>query len=101
MSLPLHGREMNRDQFYSAMRGALLQLRSTYGAGDGLDDDTVDVDDNLFDRGLLTSLTVASLIAILEHWSGAEIDVERYGMEGFFTLRSLYIVFEEARRGYR
>jgi|ERR671914_3021679 hypothetical protein len=49
---------------------------------------------NLFDTGLLRSLTAVRLLRAMEDHFDVQVPVERYGMEAFFTLRSIQQMME-------
>jgi acyl carrier protein len=86
---------MDRSQFYARMQQFLTDLSEETGGGGEAEAASVDPDQDLFDRGLLSSLAVVRVIAVMEEWCGEEIRIERHGLEAFYTLSRLYTVFRE------
>ncbi|GIG56001.1 hypothetical protein Lfu02_03730 [Longispora fulva] len=75
---------MTEAAFYQNMTAFLSQLDDEAGAPD------IGPDDNLFDEGLVTSMSVVRIVAHFETLVGHRVDVARHGLERFFTLREMY-----------
>ncbi len=61
----------------------------------GLDDDPSEdlrfgPGDNLFDEGVVTSISVVRMISHVEELIGTRIDLAQHSIERFFTLDSIY-----------
>lgn len=80
---------LGEHEFYDHMIGVIERLFGASEATELLRDPVEGPDLNLFDLGLLTSLSVSRLLVALEELSGLVIPVERYGAEAFFTLRAM------------
>ena len=80
---------MERDVFYRTMTEFMHGLTDESGG------ETVAADDNLFDNGHLSSLSVVQVMSFLEELSGGTLDPARYDLESFSTLDRLYGVLED------
>jgi acyl carrier protein len=80
---------MDDASFFNSVIDLIGELQDDPEAVDVLRDPVTGPEINLFDVGLLESLTVLRLIRAIEQSFGVRISLERYGMENFFTLRSI------------
>ncbi|MFI8294149.1 acyl carrier protein [Streptomyces sp. NPDC085614] len=77
---------MDRQFFYSAVRSAIQEFSGEQHVGG----DQFGEDENFFDLGLITSLSMVRLLVQVEKLLGTEVDVTLYEPESLFTLRGLY-----------
>lgn len=89
---------MTQSEFFVATSALLYE----WALGEGRSADgsrSILPDDDLFESGLLNSMTAIRLLTILEGWLGAEIDIEAYGMDGFRSLSAIYCMYLGAHPG--
>jgi len=86
---------MDRESFYRETAELLGRINSR--PGQPVVPAAVAEDANLFDEGLLTSLTVVQVMAYIEEQTASRIAPTRYGIEDFSSLRKLYQVFDRQR----
>ena len=81
------------------LRGAIMDflVRARVSAGQDPRLPDLDDDDNLFDRGVVDSLTLAELLVAVESMTGVELDLLTVEPDTFFTLRGLLDHVEEER----
>ncbi|MFD0856206.1 hypothetical protein ACFQ07_28465 [Actinomadura adrarensis] len=82
---------MEREAFYRTM------IEFVNGLTDESGGEKVAPDDNLFDNGYLSSLSVVQVMTFLEELSGGILDPALYDLESFSTLERLYGVLEDLR----
>ncbi|MDX3611298.1 phosphopantetheine-binding protein [Streptomyces europaeiscabiei] len=80
---------MDDEPFFRLIIDMLDELQEAPNTVAALSDPVTGPDINLFDAGLLRSLTVVRLLRALEDHFDVRVPVEQYGMEAFFTLRSI------------
>jgi acyl carrier protein len=85
MSDAVEGTQPTRAQ----LRRSILEFLATANRHQEIDPWSVTDDDNLFDLGLVDSLTLAELLVTVERLSGLELDLLIVEPETFFTLRGL------------
>lgn len=79
---------MTREDFTNELRGLLARLWDESGRMDSLPD--LGVDDNLFDAGVVDSLTMMEVVAHVERIAQAPIDLQSLDPSALFTLNGLY-----------
>lgn len=98
-NFPIHGRRrvgnMDEQEFYERMTALLIEWSN--GQGFGAAPTALDPDANLLDHGLLNSSAAVRALMIMEEWTGQEIDADRHGLWGFWTLREMYQIFTDGR----
>ncbi|WP_327734027.1 phosphopantetheine-binding protein [Streptomyces nojiriensis] len=90
---------MNDKAFFASVVHLIAELQDDSETVEPLRDPVRGPEVNLFDAGLLESLTVVRLLRAIETEFGVQVPVERYGMEDFFTLRSIRQVVEPLLSG--
>jgi acyl carrier protein len=58
-----------------------------------VDPHAIKPDDNLFDTGVLDSLSVARVIVFIEKLRGSDINLDHAGIESFSSIESMYARF--------
>lgn len=86
---------MDELEFYRRMTALLASW--SYETGAETPPTEIAPDANLLENGLLTSLTAVRALITMEQWAGREIDVERYGIWGLWTLQEMYQIFSGDR----
>jgi hypothetical protein len=81
---------MDREAFFTSMVEVIEDLQDNPEAAEILRDPVAGHQVNLFDVGLLRSLTVMRVLVALEERFDVTVPIGRYGMEAFFTLDSMY-----------
>ncbi|WP_280408123.1 hypothetical protein [Nocardia brasiliensis] len=81
---------MNKSTFQNKMIERIAELHDDPRVVEVLRDPDRGSTINLFDAGILRSSTVAALLGTLEQINGSPLPIEKYGMEAFFTLDSMY-----------
>jgi acyl carrier protein len=71
------------------LRRSILDFLASANRNPEVDPRSIADDDNLFDLGLVDSLTLAELLVTVERLSGVELDLLTVEPETFFTLRGL------------
>ncbi|MET7708997.1 phosphopantetheine-binding protein [Micromonospora sp. NPDC005413] len=85
---------MDDASFFQSIIGLLGEINDDASAVAALNDPVTGPEINLFDAGLLRSLTVVRLLRAMEEYFNVQVPVEQYGMEAFFTLRSIRRMME-------
>ncbi|WDZ85830.1 acyl carrier protein [Micromonospora cathayae] len=84
---------MERETFQRLVTEYLTALDD---AGEDAEPLEIRPDDNLFDVGVVTSLSMIKLIGHISDVTGTSIDLSRYSIESFYTIDSIYDVVERA-----
>jgi acyl carrier protein len=85
---------VDNESFFNSVIDLIRALQDDPGAVGVLRDPVTGPEINLFDAGLLESLTVIQLLDAIEDSFGVQVPIHRYGMEDFFTLRSIQQMVE-------
>lgn len=85
---------MDDAPFAQSIIGMIGELQDNPDATAVLNDPVTGPETNLFDAGLLRSLTVVQLLRAMEEHFNVQVPIERYGMEAFFTIRSIQQMME-------
>jgi hypothetical protein len=80
------------------LRAAIVEFlgRAWVGSGAAGELPAVGDDDNIFDMGLVDSLSLAEMLVVVEELSGRELDFISAEPEVFFTLRGMLDYVEGA-----
>jgi acyl carrier protein len=85
MTGPAGGSDPSR----AGLRRSILEFLATANPHRTVDTTSLSDDDNLFDLGLVDSVTLADLLVTVERLAGVELDLLAVDPETFFTLRGL------------
>lgn len=77
------------DPSRAELRRSILEFLATANPERTVDTTSLTDDDNLFDLGLVNSVTLADLLVTVERLAGVELDLLAVDPETLFTLRGL------------